>query len=56
MTYNSGPGTTNWASPSLSTTFVAPAGTGSISVLCGQSALFDTWIDQIYLNNNNGGY
>jgi hypothetical protein len=51
MTYNSGPASTSWASPSLATTFVAPSGTGSIYVLCGQSSLADTWIDQIYLGS-----
>lgn len=53
MTYNSGPTATTWASPSLSTTFVAPSNTGSIYVLCGQNATTDTWIDQIYLGSGS---
>jgi hypothetical protein len=51
MQYLSGPASTSWASPSLSTVFEAPSGTGSIQVNCQQdSTLADTWIDKIYLN------
>jgi hypothetical protein len=51
MQYLSGPASTSWASPSLSTLFEAPSGTGSIQVNCQQdSTLADTWIDKIYLN------
>jgi hypothetical protein len=53
MMYKSGPASTTWASPSLSTTFVAPSNTGSIYILCGQNALTDTWIDQVYLGSGS---
>ena len=57
MVYLSGPASTNWGSPSLGTTFTAPAGTGSILIQCNQQgSLNDTWIDQLYLNNAGGGY
>jgi hypothetical protein len=56
MMYRSGPASTNWMSPSLSTTFVAPSGTGSLYVLCGLNGLTDSWIDQVYLSTNSGSY
>lgn len=56
MMYSSGAGSTTWASPPLSTTFVAPSGTGSIYVHCGLNGLTDSWIDQVYLSTNSGSY
>jgi len=51
MQYLSGPASTSWASPSITTSFQAPSGTGSIQVNCQQdSTLADTWVDKIYLN------
>ena len=52
VTYNSGPASTTWANQGTSTIFSAPSNTGSIYVLCGQNALTDTWIDQIYLGTS----
>jgi hypothetical protein len=56
MDYYSGSASGSWANPSLSTTFVAPAGTGSIWVNCHSSSLNDVWVDQVYLNVSNGTY
>lgn len=50
LNYNSGPSSTSWASPSMSTLFVAPAGTNSILITCQQNNLTDVWVDQVYLN------
>ncbi len=51
MQYKSGPASTTWASPSITPSFAAPSGTGSIMVNCQQQgSLADTWIDDVYLN------
>jgi hypothetical protein len=56
MNYSSGSASGTWANPSLSTTFVAPSGTGSIAVNCQSSSLNDVWLDQVYLNASGGSY
>jgi hypothetical protein len=48
--YYSGTPSATWASPSLSTIFVAPSNTGRVLVSCQSSSLADVWVDQVYLN------
>jgi len=56
MNYYSGPASTSWANPSLSTQFSAASSARSIRVTCQQTKLTDTWVDQVYLNAASNSY